>query len=116
MLEKNSPLIEAWREAAAELQLTIVAPFFLEHVEEDWGDVLLIENFGSKNGTLVFTIDNMRNIGKAEPYGFYCSALNPVSYAKYNREHFIETLSDWGYFGSSKNKPSWYKGHMFNQT
>ena len=76
--------------------------------------LLLVEGFGSKKGTLIITTDNTVDFKIHEKYGYYCSALNPLSYSKYNRENFIETLEDWDYFGESNEKPQWYNGHIYN--
>jgi hypothetical protein len=43
---------------------------------------------------------------------YYFSAVNYESYSKYNRELFIETLIDWGYFGDNNKKPKWYIGQV----
>jgi len=55
----------------------------------------------------------MSDFDKAEKFGFYCSALNPFHYDHYDRDNFIETLTDWGYFGQPENKPEWYAGHIY---
>jgi hypothetical protein len=44
---------------------------------------------------------------------YYFSAVNRDSYSKYNRESFIETLEDWGYYGEKASKPEWYNGHVY---
>jgi hypothetical protein len=50
-----------------------------------------------------------------EKYGYYSSALNPFHYRKYNRNKFIEALTDWGFYGDSDKKPNWYQGHLYAQ-
>jgi hypothetical protein len=109
----NKKLIKAWSKASEELGIQIETPFILkiENVEIEFG--LHIKNFGSELGILIFTIDNMSGFDKAKECGFYCSALNPFRYENYDRENFIETLTDWGYFGHESGKPEWYNGHIY---
>ena len=107
-------LIEAWKVASVELGIKIKTDFFIQLENEKINFDLLIENFGSKNGTVIFTVENMNDLEKAKKYGFYCSALS-LTYRNYNREIFIETLNDWGYFGLIDEKPDWYDGHIYNK-
>jgi hypothetical protein len=102
-------VILAWRQAADDLQIKIQSPFVLtttdnRNIEYE----LLIENFGGKLGTLIFSTDNMTEFDSAEQFGYYCSALNPDSYSTYDKANFIDTLNDWGYYGDTLNKPNWY--------
>ncbi len=41
----------------------------------------------------------------------YCSEVDEEAYSQYNRELFVETLNDWGWFGDSSAIPEWYTGH-----
>jgi hypothetical protein len=59
---------------------------------------------------LILSTDDMSDFDTAEQFGYYCSALNPLSYANYERDSFIETLNDWGYYGADSKKPKWYTG------
>jgi len=38
---------------------------------------------------------------------YFSTGLNPRYYDKYERESFIETLSDWGWNGDESKKPDW---------
>jgi len=112
--KENEKLIKAWEKASKDLDIQIETPFLLK---TDNGEIrydLLIKNFGSELGTLIITTDNMSEFDKAEKFGFYCSALNPFYYENYDRENYIETLTDWGYFGKQENKPEWYVGHIYD--
>lgn len=104
-------LISAWRKAEKDLLIKIIAPFDL--TDENGQEInywLLVKDFGSKHGTLILSADDTTDFGIAEKHGYYCSALNTKSYDKYDRELFIDTLNDWGYFGDEANKPKWYNG------
>lgn len=110
---KNTKMIEAWRKAEVDLGIKIQSPFVLEEFSSDVFASVLIKDFGSKKGTVILTTDSMENFNVPEKYGFYCSALHPSSYKKYDRESFIETLNDWGFYGDDSNKPDWYTGESW---
>lgn len=105
---ESDKVIHAWLEAASDLGLEIESPFFLQ--TKDKGVIkygLLIKYFGSKSGTLIMSINDTVEFDTPEEYGYHCSALNPYHYSKYQREEFIETLADWGFFGPLDKKPVW---------
>lgn len=113
--QENTNLILAWKEASKDLGIQIEIPFVIK--TDNMSEIrfeLLIKEFGSKNGTLIMTTDDMSDFNKAEKFGFYCSALNPFHYDIYKRERFVETLTDWGYYGQVENKPQWYDGPIYN--
>ena len=112
--QENEKIIEAWKKASIDLKIEIEIPFFLQTNKGIVKYALLIKGFGSENGTLIIATDDMSEFDTAQKFGFYCSALNPCCYNKYDRKNFIETLTDWGYFGIPVNKPDWYTGHIFN--
>ena len=113
--QENEKIIQAWKEASIDLKFDIEIPFLLQTDKGVIKYILLIKSFGSENGTLIITTDDMGGFDIAKKFGFYCSALNPCCYNKYDRENFIETLADWGYFGVPENKPDWYTGHIYNE-
>lgn len=110
---KEIQVVKAWQEAADDLNIEIQSPFTLLTTNNDLTFQLLIKNFGSKLGTLTLSTDDMTDFNTPKKYGFYCSALNPLAYDKYDREHFIETLTDWGYYGNAADKPDWYEGPIY---
>jgi hypothetical protein len=111
---ENEKLIRAWEKASKDLGIQIESPFILKTENKEIKYDLLIKNFGSKLGTLIITTENMSEFDKADKFGFYCSALNPFDYENYDRENYIETLTDWGFFGQQENKPEWYEGHIYD--
>ena len=52
----------------------------------------------------------MEDFNIPEKYGYYCSALNPSEYSKYDKKKFIDTLNDLGFYGDESAKPDWYTG------
>ena len=93
------------------------APFLLtgETVREQFDCVALIEQFGSVNGTLALArhdvSDGVRELAASR--GMYFSLLDEAAYATYDRELFIDTLNDWGWFGELSKSPSWYTGRAW---
>jgi hypothetical protein len=98
----------AWREAAADLGIKVVAPFSMT---TSGGDAILYEaylpDFGSSMGTVggLLARDD-GNIRKLQ--GYFSSDLSDP-YRKYDRDLFMETLKDWQWFGEAGKEPRWYK-------
>jgi hypothetical protein len=97
---EDSRLRDAWSEAAAELSLRV----------EQRGDAVLVHDFGSPNGTLCVLLHSEVRHFPATPAddARYFSQLGP-SYLKYERALFVDTLNDWGWFGTG-SPPPWYTG------
>ena len=107
----TSNLINAWRHAMTDLQIIIQTPYILTtESNKNLKFELLVENFGSKHGTLIFAIGENINVEIIKKHGYYCSFLGET-YSIYNRQLFIDTLNDWGYFGDKSLTPNWYAGH-----
>jgi hypothetical protein len=105
------PMVEAWLEASKDLSIEVVHPFDLELHGRTCHYVALIKNFGAPKGTLILPLYyDFEDSELDTPDGYYASLLNPSSYGHYNRQKFIETLNDWGYFGEKSACPPWYTG------
>ncbi len=90
----------------------IVAHPALDKTREGIVDELKAQGFQDSK-TLILSTDNMKAFKTAEEFGYYCSAIDPESYSTYDRETFIDTLNDWGYFGEISNTPKWYSGQAW---
>jgi hypothetical protein len=102
-------LINSWRDAANDLGIAITTPFTVELQDGSSIEVeLLVHSFGRPAGTAILTTDEMGAWERFNDSLYYCSALNPPSYVPYNRTTYIETLQDWGWFGSATKVPDWY--------
>jgi hypothetical protein len=102
----------AWQVAAGDLGLAISSPYVLQSPSSEYAFIALVENFGCERGTLICLPHQWDDLGfadRAEDAGFYCSGLYPESYAHYDRDLFIETLRDWGWFGDADARPEWYE-------
>jgi hypothetical protein len=109
----KAKLLKQWEAARDDLGLEIVAPF-----EIDLGNNvkvladILVKDFGGRNGTLVVTSydviksyqEQLRKFG----YGF--SVLSePSGEPIYDREVFVDMLSEWEWTGKTAAKPCWIK-------
>jgi hypothetical protein len=110
MADKDS-IADAWHTAVADLQLEVIAPYVAQTDKGEYEFIALIKNFGSEQGTLLCLPEQWDDegfAGVAEQLGFYCSGIYPESYCRYDRQHFIDTLNDWGWFGDQSKTPKWY--------
>lgn len=111
----ESKLLKKWKSARAELGLDIVAPY-----EVDLGNNVkvraefLVKHFGGRNGTLIFT--------DSDEFWKYHDQLSKLHYGTsvldeptdeadvlFDKEAFIEMLSEWEWTGSEGEKPDWIK-------
>ncbi len=106
----------AWREAATDLGLSVVAPFTLS----DAGGqplaecVALVRGFGSTNGVVLLDpASGEDEVRAAESSDYFVSRINASAYSVYDRALFEDTLNDWGWFGSQADRPAWYTGHSW---
>ncbi len=79
----------------------------MESGEDRWYEAY-IADFGGPDGTVVGNRNNILDDVRKQ-HGYYVSNLFP-SYRTYVRQHFIDTLNDWGWFGEKGKEPSWYTG------
>lgn len=104
----------AWREAAVDLGVDVVAPFEIAlqgGTSERFA--VLVRHFGCPLGTL---IDSELTDGDTfwkrsaicDAAGYCYSQLNPEAYNTYDRSTFIETLVDWGWAEANTAPPRWY--------
>jgi hypothetical protein len=113
MSDHNQRISQAWHQAQQELGLVIEAPFvFTGSDGSPLTALVLVRMFGSPLGTLITSINDDFDafFEEAKKAGYYCSALNPTSYAKYDKDVFMETLDDWGWYGEEEARPEWYTG------
>jgi hypothetical protein len=88
----------AWRDAAEDLGITVVAPYELLNKAGDVAavGVAWIESFGSAQGTVVAGLRSDRAIvqSAARRQGKFCSFINEESYERYDHDLFVATLND----------------------
>ena len=106
-------VIEAWNEASRDLDVRVVAPFSLEVGGRSVSCLAFLPDFGSANGMVVggcvppgFEVDSLM-ASRAQEAGMYYAFINLECYSTYQREAFVEELTDWGYYGASERRPAW---------
>ena len=119
MRDLEAMVVKAWLEASRDLGIRVVAPFVLTVNESEREYVALVRDFGRPKGILVaVSLCAPGSRGRIESFaatvmsfaasaGYGCSILNAASYSTYERQHFIDTLFDWGYAGPPDARPSW---------
>lgn len=97
-------MVAAWQEAANQLGFRIEAP---ATVILQTGEAIEIEgflsDFGSINGAYLVSNETKRHLLRDS--GMWVSQLFE-SYQFFSADLWIETLSDWGWFGPG-NRPDW---------
>ncbi|TWU22370.1 hypothetical protein Pla52o_34260 [Novipirellula galeiformis] len=106
-------LAAAWRDAAVDLGIEVVAPYSLTRPEYPRLEFpALVKRFGRPHGTVVDVFSNQIGSGQLGESllqdGYFYSLINPDVYVPYERDAFVETLVDWGWFDSQLNPPDWY--------
>ncbi len=103
-------IADAWLDAADDLGISVISPFVpKDNNGEEYSFIALVKEVGSPKGTLICLPEQWDDFGYdviAEEQGYYCSGLYPQSYSKYDKELFIETLNDWGWFGEKAKRTS----------
>jgi hypothetical protein len=107
----DDAISQAWREAAEDLGIRVVAPFTLQADEPIAYEAHLLD-FGGPKGTVVGVLSDKLDDCRAAQ-GFYSSNLS-LSYRGYERQHFINTLNDWGWYGPEELRPVWYTGKSWS--
>jgi hypothetical protein len=105
---------EAWFEAALDLRIRVQEPNPLAGVPDDPARVIYVPDFGGGRGAVVFAQDftgprpEQIDTKALKEAGYFWSIVSLQGYSHYRRDHFIETLVDWGYFGPAEKCPAWY--------
>jgi len=102
-------ILTAWTAAAQDLAIEVVSPFALLGVDyAAW-----LPDFGGGKGTLIDWTGSGNDSALAASEGYFVSALNPASYASYDRDMFTATLDDWGWHGDPGRRPDWFTGRAW---
>jgi hypothetical protein len=100
-------MVQAWQEAGRDLGIRIIAPYPVGLAD---GRTLTAEafipDFGSSSGALAISANS--SLCRERELPFWHSQLFD-NYRRYDRDRFVETLNDWGWYGTSA-PPSWYSG------
>ena len=97
--KSRTKITKALLTAFEDLRIEVTAPYIIEAADGRFTFIALVHGFGSPCGTLVGLPDDWETLGGvADGHGFYFSCLYP-SYETYERQHFLDTLNDWGWAG-----------------
>ena len=109
-------LVAAFREASSQLRFEFEASFPVTlpdgSVVESIGR---LPQFGSARGALLFAEQNRpsaASLAALKEMGYFASVLFE-SYGHFDERLFAETLDDWGFFGTEKDRPAWYTGRAW---
>ena len=100
-------IVSSWIEAAADLGIRVVAPFEFE--ASDGRRVLFevfVVDFGSRTGAIIMSESSRDDEAVKGKWSSVCSE----GYRTYDRQYFLETLDDWGWYGDKAKTPPWYTG------
>jgi hypothetical protein len=104
--------IDSWKIAADDLNITIHTQFVIRlNAKQEIKCPVFIEHFGSKLGTIIFSIHERFDFKSLKESEYFFSALNPSTYSTYNRNLFTDTLNDLGFYGDQSKIPEWYTGN-----
>ena len=83
----------------------MTAPF---NLTDDSGPCIAwVASFGSSRGTVVagrrFATEDIRATARAQ--AMYFSEIHEEAYSRYERDLFVDTLNDWGWYGDPSAAP-----------
>ncbi len=101
------------RSPREKLRIDVVAPFSFEVDGRRREYLAWVANVGRKRGIVLcgtwppeFVIDRDLAADAARE-GYQSSFINVRAYSAFNRDKFIEALTDWGFFGPAEERPEW---------
>jgi hypothetical protein len=106
----------AWLAAAADLGLDVVAPYrVVDSENRAINGSALVRQFGSSAGALVLDLASttQTETAAATRLGFFVAQVSAEAYASYDRDLFVDTLNDWGWFGPEQDRPTWFTGETW---
>ena len=110
----DGQIVAAWREAAFDLGVRVVAPHALELPD---GTVLEVEvflpDFGGPHGAVAIALDDHERCERATALNCFVSQL-ASRYRCFDAELFRDTLNDWQWFGPATDRPNWYSGEPWS--
>jgi hypothetical protein len=107
----TNPMAKAWLDARDDLGIRVIHPFKFRSSSGEEAETVgvFLPDFGCPEGMLLTNrFDSDHVIDLADDTEYYSSGLNPEYYEPYQRDRFVQTLSDWGWYGPPEETPSWY--------
>jgi hypothetical protein len=109
-------VIAAWQLAGRLLRVDVVAPFSFRASSESHVCTAYLPYFGGRNGIVMMeTAPPSFNVDQAVAddaarLGYKWSFINRDRYRAFDRDMFIGTLTEWGFFGPPEKRPEWWLG------
>jgi hypothetical protein len=115
MTDIEAKVVEAWKQAAANLGFEFTSPFEVTLPDgSQWEHLGLVHRFGRRIGAIISVLhETSEKIPRPDEDEYFCSILGHC-YASYDRQLFIDTLDDWQFFGPEHEKPKWYSGKSWS--
>src|SRR5678815_5778378 len=99
--------VQTWRHAASDLCVEFISPFGVDTGVGRIEYFGYLPKFGSPRGMVVVVGPyTPAHLEAAKDRGFGYACLSEDA-APYDRDSFIEMLSDWGWTGRKEESPSW---------
>lgn len=106
-------LIALWLAAADDLGIRVTAPVELcDKAGAVFACEVFVPDFGSPTGGYALSPKTERRVRHRllnTETNLWWSGGERRQAATYRRNHFIETLVDWGWFGAPDGEPAWYR-------
>lgn len=103
----DQKISQAWQDAAAELNIRVFAPHQIDLGKQCVDVEVFLPDFGGPDGTVGVGKANSDFLDQLKSR-HWLSVLYE-SYRTFDRTLFIDTLNDWGWFGSGA-PPEWFTG------
>jgi hypothetical protein len=107
-------VVARWRAAAEDLGIRVTAPVELRDADgSPFACEAFVDDFGSSVGAVVISRKTERRV-RVQLRGLsgriWTSVGGP---AAYKRNHVMQELLDWGWFGPPGGEPDWYSQHSW---
>src|SRR5262249_31107344 len=109
-------VVTAWQSAGRLLGVDVVAPFSFRGSSGSHVCTAYLPHFGGRNGIVVMeTVPPSFNVDQtvaddAALLGYRWSFINRDRYRAFDRDTFLSTLTEWGFFGPPGKRPEWWLG------
>lgn len=105
-------LIDRWRSAANDLNITVTAPVELHDATGvPFLCEVMLRDFGSAGGAIIVSAKTERRVRahlRSLDPSIWVAIAEPRPTSTYDRDHGIAELMDFGWFGEAGKEPDWY--------
>ena len=106
----DESITEAFLAAGRDLGVEVVAPYVLMADGRRHKFSAFVPYFGNSKGIVIAAMPSSHALSEAaRKVGLGISFVNQEMYGTYGRDHFIDMLTEWGFYGPDEKRPSWLK-------